>query len=51
MSSTVWAITIAALLAVLAIDLTLAVLRRHIETSFREAAIWTAIYVSAAIAF
>ena len=51
MSSTVWTITIAALLAVLAIDLTLAVLRRHIETSFREASIWTAIYVSAAIAF
>jgi tellurite resistance protein TerC len=51
MSTTVWAITIAGLLVVLAIDLTLAVLRRHIETSFKEAAIWTVIYVSAAIAF
>ncbi len=51
MSTTVWAITIAALLLVLAVDLTLAVLRRHIETSFKEAAIWTVIYVSAAIAF
>ncbi len=51
MSTTVWAITIAGLLVVLAIDLTLAVLRRHIEASFKEAAIWTVIYVSAAIAF
>lgn len=51
MSSTVWAITIAGLLVVLTIDLILAILRRHIETSFREAGIWTAIYVSAAIAF
>jgi tellurite resistance protein TerC len=51
MSTTVWAITIAALLLVLAVDLTLAVLRRHIETSFKEAATWTVIYVTAAIAF
>jgi tellurite resistance protein TerC len=51
MSSTVWAVTIAGLFVVLAIDLTLAILRRHIETSFKEAATWTVIYVSAAIAF
>ncbi len=51
MSTTVWAITIAALLLVLAVDLTLAILRRHIETSFKEAATWTVIYVTAAIAF
>ena len=51
MSSTIWAVTIAVLFAVLAIDLTLAVLRRHTETSFKEAAVWTVIYVSAAIAF
>jgi tellurite resistance protein TerC len=51
MSATVWEVTIAALLLVLAIDLTLAILRRHIETSFREAAAWTVFYVSAAIAF
>lgn len=51
MSSTVWAITIAALLTVLAIDLSLAILRRNIETSFKEAAVWTVFYVCAAIIF
>jgi tellurite resistance protein TerC len=51
MSSTIWAVTIVALFAVLAIDLTLAVIRRNSETSFKEAATWTVIYVSAAIAF
>jgi tellurite resistance protein TerC len=51
MNATVWEVTIAGLLLVLAIDLTLAVLRRHIETSFKEAAAWTIFYVCAAIAF
>jgi tellurite resistance protein TerC len=51
MSPTVWAITFAALFAVLIIDLTIAVLRRNTETSFKEAGIWTVIYVCAAIIF
>jgi tellurite resistance protein TerC len=51
MSLTVWEITIAALLAVLAFDLALAVIRRNKETSMKEAAAWTIFYVSAAIAF
>ena len=51
MSLTVWEVTIAALLAVLAIDLAIAVIRRNKETSIKEAAAWTIFYVSAAIAF
>jgi len=51
MSLTVWEVTIAALLAVLAFDLALAVIRRNKETSTKEAAAWTIFYVSAAIAF
>jgi tellurite resistance protein TerC len=51
MSITVWEVTIAALLAVLAFDLALAVIRRNKETSIKEAAAWTIFYVSAAIAF
>ena len=51
MSITVWEVTIAALLAVLAFDLALAVIRRNKETSMKEAAAWTIFYVSAAIAF
>ena len=51
MSLMVWEITIAALLAVLAFDLALAVIRRNKETSMKEAAAWTIFYVSAAIAF
>ena len=51
MSSTVWAVTIAALITVLIIDLTIAILRRNTETSFKEASVWTVIYVSAAIIF
>jgi len=51
MSITVWEVTIAALLAVLAFDLVLAVIRRNKETSIKEAAAWTIFYVSAAIAF
>ena len=51
MSATVWEVTIAALLAVLAFDLALAVIRRNKETSMKEAAAWTFFYVSAAIIF
>ena len=51
MSLMVWEITIAVLLAVLAFDLALAVIRRNKETSMKEAAAWTIFYVSAAIAF
>jgi len=51
MSLTVWEVTIAALLAVLAFDLALAVIRSNKETSMKEAAAWTIFYVSAAIAF
>lgn len=51
MSLTVWEVTIAGLLVVLAFDLTLAVLRRNKETSIKEAAAWTIFYISAAIAF
>jgi tellurite resistance protein TerC len=51
MSLTVWEVTIAGLLAVLAFDLTLAIIRRNKETSMKEAAAWTIFYVSAAIIF
>ena len=51
MSLTVWEVTIAALLAVLAFDLALAFIRRNKETTMKEAAAWTIFYVSAAIAF
>jgi tellurite resistance protein TerC len=47
----VWEITIAVLLAVLAFDLALAIIRRNKDTSMREASIWTAFYVGAAIVF
>ena len=51
MSLTVWEVTIAALLAVLAFDLALAIIRRNKETSMKEAAAWTIFYVSSAIIF
>lgn len=51
MSMTVWEITFAVLLAVLAFDLALAITRRNKETSMREASLWTAFYVGAAIIF
>jgi tellurite resistance protein TerC len=46
-----WLITILALSAVILFDLTLAVLRRHKETSIKEATVWTIIYVGLAILF
>ena len=51
MSATVWEVTIAVLLAVLAFDLALAVIRRNKETSIKEATAWTVFYVSTAIGF
>jgi len=51
MSFTVWEVTIAVLLAVLAFDLALAVIRRNKETSMKEVSLWTAFYVGAAILF
>jgi tellurite resistance protein TerC len=51
MSLTVWEVTIAGLLAVLAFDLALAIIRRNKETSMKEAAAWTIFYVNAAIIF
>ena len=50
-STTTWFVTIGILSAVIAFDLVLAILRRNKETSMGEAAIWTVIYVLAAIAF
>jgi len=51
MSTTVWEITIIALLVVLAFDLALAIIRRNKETTMKEASLWTAFYVGAAIIF
>lgn len=51
MSALAWEVTIAVLIAVILIDLAIAIAHRNQETSFKEAAIWTVIYVSAAIAF
>ena len=50
-STSTWLATIGILSAVIAFDLILAILRRNKETSMREAAIWTVVYVAAAIAF
>jgi len=50
-STTTWLLTIGILSAVIAFDLILAILRRNKETSMREAAIWTVIYVLATIAY
>jgi tellurite resistance protein TerC len=51
MSLTVWQITIAVLIGVLVFDLALAIIRRNKETTMKEAGIWTAFYVGAAIIF
>ncbi len=50
-SGSIWLITIGALIGVLALDLLLAIRRRNQETTTKEAAIWTVIYVAAAIIF
>lgn len=50
-SATIWFATIGVLSVVIAFDLVLAILRRNKETTIAESAIWTVVYVSAAIAF
>lgn len=50
-SMTTWLLTLGILSAVILIDLIIAVLRRNKETSIKEAAVWTVLYVSAAIVF
>jgi len=50
-STSVWLTTIGLLSLVIAFDLLMAILRRNKETTITESAIWTVIYVSAAIAF
>lgn len=50
-SNSEWLITVLALSAVILFDLTLAVLRRHKETTIKEATVWTLIYVGLAILF
>jgi tellurite resistance protein TerC len=50
-STSTWLLTIGILSAVIAFDLIVAILRRNKETSMTEAAIWTVIYVLAALAF
>ena len=50
-STTTWLLTLGILSAVILVDLIIAVLRRNKETSIKEAAVWTVLYVSAAIVF
>ena len=50
-SSTEWLVTVAVLGAVIVADLILAIVRRHKETTPREALSWTLFYVVSAIAF
>ena len=50
-SISTWLLTLGILSAIILVDLIIAVLRRHQETSMKEAAIWTVIYVSTAIIF
>ena len=50
-STTVWLTTIGILSLIIAFDLLMAILRRNKETTLAESAIWTVVYVSAAIAF
>lgn len=50
-SHQLWIYSLAAVLGVLVIDLIWALLRRNRETTLREAAAWTFIYVSAALIF
>src|SRR4051812_7458135 len=45
-----WTLTIAVIVALLALDLTLGVLRPH-AVGFREAAAWSAFYIAVAVAF
>ena len=45
-----WTLTIGVIVALLALDLTLGVLRPH-TVGFREAAVWSAFYIAVAVAF
>ena len=45
-----WTLTIAVIVALLALDLTLGVLRPH-AVGFREAAAWSVFYIAVAVAF
>jgi tellurite resistance protein TerC len=49
-STTGWAVTVGVILALLAVDLTLAVARPH-AVGFREATTWSVLYVGVAVAF
>jgi tellurite resistance protein TerC len=49
--SSVWLITIGALVGVVLFDLLLAIKRRNQKTTTKEAALWTIFYVAAAIVF
>lgn len=50
-SNSEWIYTIAALAIFATVDLIAAIARRHKKTTTLEAAIWTVVYVSAAICF
>lgn len=50
-STATWLITLGVLIAVIVLDLTIAILRRNKETTMIEAGIWTVIYVAAALVF
>jgi len=48
--ATTWAVTIGVVVALLAVDLTLAALRPH-RVGFREATAWSMFYVAVALLF
>ena len=50
-SATVWALTALVALAVIAVDLAWAFLRRNRQTSPKESVIWTVFYITSALAF
>ena len=50
-TSHIWTVSLAVVAAVLLFDLIWAVLHRNRETTLKEAAAWTILYVSAAITF
>jgi len=50
-STATWLITLGVLAAIIIVDLTIAIIRRHKETTMLEAGIWSIIYVAAALIF
>ena len=50
-SATVWALTAVVALAVIAVDLAWAFIRRNRQTSPKESVIWTIFYITSALAF